>query len=175
MWGIASFVEKTLGPFYLESPDKQIEVIFKDSDFKTPIIFVLSPGADPTSQVFNLAQAKNNTNQLVTTSLGQGQGAVAQTLIENGMKYGHWVLLQNCHLAKSFMPQLEQILLSLQEDSSLIDPNFRLFLTSMPAHYFPVSILQNGIKLTTEPPRGIKANLQRSLLQLSDSFLDDCV
>ena len=32
----------------------------------------------------------------------------------------------------------------------------------MPAVYFPVSILQNGIKLTTEPPRGIKANLKRS-------------
>ena len=55
-----------------------------------------------------------------------------------------------------------------------IDPDFRLYLTSMPAPYFPVAVLQNGIKLTTEPPRGIKANLKRGYNELSAEFLDDC-
>jgi hypothetical protein len=36
----------------------------------------------------------------------------------------------------------------------------------MPADYFPVPVLQNGQKLTTEPPRGIRANLLRSFGQL---------
>jgi dynein heavy chain len=31
----------------------------------------------------------------------------------------------------------------------------------MPANYFPVAVLQNSLKLTTEPPRGLKANLKR--------------
>lgn len=44
----------------------------------------------------------------------------------------------------------------------------------MPATYFPVSILQNGIKLTTEPPRGIKANLKRSITVLTDEVLNNC-
>lgn len=39
-------------------------------------------------------------------------------------------------------------------------------MTSMPADYFPASILQNGLKMTTEPPRGIKANLKRSYTNL---------
>jgi len=43
-----------------------------------------------------------------------------------------------------------------------VNPDFRLILTSMPVEYFPQSILQSGLKMTTEPPRGIKANLQRS-------------
>jgi len=58
------------------------------------------------------------------------------------------------------MPELEEIVYKFEEDQE-INENFRLFLTSMPATYFPVSVLQNGIKLTTEPPSGLKANLKR--------------
>jgi len=66
------------------------------------------------------------------------------------------------------MPDLEKIVLNFSEEEEEIDPNFRLFLTSMPADYFPVSVLQNGVKLTTEPPRGMKANIKRSYAELTE-------
>jgi dynein heavy chain len=44
----------------------------------------------------------------------------------------------------------------------------------MPASYFPASVLQNGIKLTTEPPRGIKANLKRSWNDIDEEQLASC-
>jgi len=34
---------------------------------------------------------------------------VAQRWIDEGVQEGFWVVLQNCHLAKSFLPQLELI------------------------------------------------------------------
>ena len=44
----------------------------------------------------------------------------------------------------------------------------------MPSPKFPVAILQNGSKMTVEPPRGIKANLLRSYVGFSDDFYMGC-
>ena len=65
------------------------------------------------------------------------------------------------------MPELERKVLEIAESKTLqVNPDFRLFLTSKPADYFPVSILQNGIKVTNEPPKGVKANLTGTISQL---------
>ena len=66
------------------------------------------------------------------------------------------------------MPKLEEIINGFKNGQDTTHDDFRLFLTSMPAKYFPVSILQNGLKLTTEPPRGIKANLKRFYNGMTD-------
>lgn len=48
--------------------------------------------------------------------------------------------------------------------------DFRLILTSMPCDYFPITTLQNGVKLTNEPPKGIKANMLKALNEIPDDF-----
>ena len=44
----------------------------------------------------------------------------------------------------------------------------------MPDPKFPVSVLQDGLKMTNEPPKGLRANLRASYYKLDNEQLDDC-
>lgn len=143
---------------------------YDDSTCHTPLIFILSPGADPRLEISNLADRVGFKDSLSSLSLGQGQGELAEKAIKLAMLEGRWVLLQNCHLAPSFMPQLEAIL----ENDESCNPNFRIWLTSMPSNVFPVTILMKGIKMTYEPPRGLKNNLLRSFGTINATSFEEC-
>jgi dynein heavy chain len=152
-----------------------MEDIYRDMDNKTPCIFILSTGADPTGMLLRFAREMNYGDRLSLVSLGQGQGPYATELIDKGTKTGNWVLLQNCMLAKSWMPSLERIVFGLVENTATNHKDFRLFLTSAPARYFPVSILQNGVKMTNEPPKGVRANVLRSVGNLvKEEYWESC-
>jgi len=71
------------------------------------------------------------------------------------------------------MPELEKICEQLNTD---LKEEFRLWLTTMPNIKFPVSIIQNSVCMTMEPPRGLKTNLAVSYTGLvpDDEYLDDC-
>lgn len=110
--------------------------------------------------------------KLSAISLGQGQGPRAESMARTAMERGLWVFFQNCHLAPSWMPSLERLVE--QIDPEHVHKDFRLWLTSMPSPKFPVMILQNGSKMTVEPPRGIKANLLKSYTVINDDMMNSC-
>ena len=151
-------VADNLGRQFVESPPVVLSEIFPDTSSITPVIFVLSVGSDPTGALIKLAENMGVLDKLHSVSLGQGQGPVAERMIAAATKAGDWACLMNCHLATSWMGSLEKLV-----DAFSINPpendNFRLWLTALPSKDFPVSVLQNGIKLTNEPPKGMRANL----------------
>lgn len=99
---------------------------------------MLSTGADPGQEVQNLANKMSMSSKLIIRSLGQGQGESACLAIQEGIEQGKWVFLQNCHLASSFMPKLEQLFESIPENCN---KDFRMWLTTAPSKVFPVTIL----------------------------------
>jgi dynein heavy chain len=163
---LKEFVKHSLGKVFIESPPFDLAASYEDSSAGTPIIFVLSPGADPMSNLQAFAKEKDMDGRFRVLSLGQGQGPKAEELIKMGRINGDWVCLQNCHLAATWMNDLERI----QENQGDVLQDYRLWLTSMPSPHFPVSVLQSGIKITNEPPRGIKANIKRSYLETEESW-----
>ena len=81
MFSVKAFVKNELGAKFIESPPFDLEGSLADSTNITPIIFVLSPGADPIAYLNALAEKKGMKDRLQAISLGQGQGTKAEKLI----------------------------------------------------------------------------------------------
>jgi dynein heavy chain len=169
---IQDYVSTYLGEKFIEPQTSDVSAIYKESNSCSPLIFVLSPGADPAASLYKFAEEMRFSKKLSSISLGQNQGSRAETLIKEACERGMWVLLQNCHLSPSWMPALDKIVDAFSPDK--VHREFRLWLTSMPTPKFPVSILQNGVKMTVEPPNGIKANLMRNYATYNEEFLNSC-
>lgn len=169
MDGIQNLVVEKLGQEFIEPPPFDLQSTFEDSSATTPLIFVLSQGSDPAKDLYKFASDVNMDSKLKSIALGQGQGVIAERMIENAIIKGEWVLLQNCHLSLSWMPELERI--CEEFDVEKVHEKFRLWLTSMPTPVFPTSVLQDGVKMTKEAPKGLRANLKNAYYKLTNDKL----
>ncbi|CAJ0965699.1 unnamed protein product [Ranitomeya imitator] len=169
---VTSFIINNLGSKFTEPPVLDMRAVVEDSLPRSPLVFVLSPGVDPTGALLQLAEQCGMSQHFQALSLGQGQAPIATRMIKEGVKDGHWVFLANCHLSLSWMPQLDKLVEQLQVEDP--HPNFRLWLSSSPHPDFPISILQASIKMTTEPPKGLRANMKRLYQLITEPQFSRC-
>ncbi|KAK3261578.1 hypothetical protein CYMTET_29517 [Cymbomonas tetramitiformis] len=159
--GITIYVEKTMTKKFVEPQPFDIAPCYTDSSAAVPLIFVLSQGTDPMAGLLKFADGLKI--RVESVSLGQGQGPVALKLIGEAITGGHWVVLQNCHLAKSFMSALDRVC-EIDIKAPEVNKDFRLWMTSYPSPLFPITVLENGVKMVNEAPKGLRAGLMRTYM-----------
>ncbi|XP_068888721.1 dynein axonemal heavy chain 9 isoform X1 [Aphelocoma coerulescens] len=176
---LRDFVEEKLGSKYVVGRSLDFATTFEESGPGTPMFFILSPGVDPLKDVEKhgkkLGYTFNHRN-LHNVSLGQGQEVVAEQALDLAAKEGHWVILQNIHLVAKWLSSLEK---KLEQHSEGSHRDFRVFVSAEPApcpesHVIPQGILENSIKITSEAPTGMHANLHKALDNFSQDTLEMC-
>jgi len=168
---ITNYIIEHIGQPFVDPPTFNLGACYKDSDNSSPLIFVLSSGSDPTADFKKFAEEKDMLSKIDSVSLGQGQAPKAEKAIERARATGGWCLLQNCHLSVSWMPRLEAIVEQMTDQNH---EDFRIWLTSMPSPAFPVSVLQTSVKMTMEPPTGLRSNMLRTWANFDNRMLNDC-
>lgn len=73
----------------------------------------------------------------------------------------------------TWLQELEKILDQYAAEAGGGNPNFRLFLSAEPSTGVPIGILDRSIKLTNEPPAGLKANMKRAWTYFSKEEIED--
>lgn len=107
-----------------------------ESTCSEPILFIITPGSDPSSELQEFAETVVGRANFYELAMGGGQNDAAIELIQRAAEQGHWVCLKNLHLVTSWLPTLEKEL-------KLLTPHkqFRLWLTSEPHAKFPSILL----------------------------------
>jgi len=160
----SSYIAAQMGERYTMPETIRLEDIYNDANRYTPIILLLTPGADPTTALND--EAKKQGTKIFSVSMGEGQEKYALRAIEQGMETGGWALLQNCHLGLGFMGSMDELIKNAEKADAAgersVDPKFRIWITCEPHPEFPINLLQMSIKVTNEPPAGMRAGLDRS-------------
>ena len=138
-----------------------------------PIYFILSPGANVMGDLDELALKYGfvGGESYHNVSMGQGQDVIAMRNLEMAHRQGHWVVLNNVHLMPSWLLVLEKRLDEFALEGS--HKKFRLFLSSDAANSIPIGLLNRCIKITNEPPAGLKANIKRAFASLNRESFED--
>ena len=110
------YVSESMGEYFVKPPVLNTQNVFRQSSCNNPIIFILSPGADPLTDLQKLAKTMDvASSKFKPLSLGQGQGPIAVDLVNKGSEKGHWVILQNCHLLWKWLKTLEKTLENIEK------------------------------------------------------------
>lgn len=91
---VTEFVLLELGRPFIEAPAIDLPLLYEDMDNVIPLVFVLSPGSDPMAQLLRFAKEMGYADRVQAISLGQGQGPMAEKLMEKCATNGDWVFLQ---------------------------------------------------------------------------------
>ncbi|XP_040902456.1 cytoplasmic dynein 2 heavy chain 1 [Toxotes jaculatrix] len=154
---MAAFASQALGMKELSPPPLNLRRLYTETLEWEPVLIIISPGADPSQELAELAAETIGKENYHEISMGQGQADVALATLRECSRNGDWLCLKNLHLVTAWLPLLEKELNVLRPKAG-----FRLWLTAEVHPRFPSILLQSSLKITYEAPPGLKKNLLRT-------------
>ncbi|KAJ8368069.1 hypothetical protein SKAU_G00080970 [Synaphobranchus kaupii] len=141
----------------LSPPPLNLRRLFRETLEIEPVLIIISPGADPSQELLELAGETVGRENYHEVAMGQGQADIAIQTVKECARNGEWLCLKNLHLVTAWLPLLEKELNVLQPKAG-----FRLWLTAEVHPKFTPILLQSSLKITYEAPPGLKKNLMRT-------------
>ncbi|KAK3262625.1 hypothetical protein CYMTET_28529 [Cymbomonas tetramitiformis] len=167
---VTVFVEETLGPQYIEIPPIDIGPTFMESTPLNPVMCIYSQGITPAEEIIQFARRSNMFNSTIVLSMGRDQGPRATAAIKVASETGQWVLLQNCHLATDWMPELVKLLALLEEGPKPSHPKFRLWITlRMTQSEVPSCLVESSVRFILEAPKDLRSSMLRTVEEVRSS------
>lgn len=154
---MAAFTSQALGMRELSPPPLNLRRLHSETLEVEPVLLIISPGADPSQELLELASETVGRDNYHEMAMGQGQADLALATLRECSRSGDWLCLKNLHLVTAWLPLLEKELNILQPKAG-----FRLWLTAEVHPKFPPILLQSSLKITYEAPPGLKKNLLRT-------------
>ncbi|KAJ7398962.1 hypothetical protein BTVI_119896 [Pitangus sulphuratus] len=105
---MALFACKTLGIKELSPSPLNMKRLYKETLEIEPILIIISPGADPSQELQELASVERSTECYHQIAMGQGQADLAIQTLKECAHNGEWLCLKNLHLVTSWLPVLEK-------------------------------------------------------------------
>uniref|UniRef100_A0A8C8DIA2 Dynein cytoplasmic 2 heavy chain 1 n=1 Tax=Oryzias sinensis TaxID=183150 RepID=A0A8C8DIA2_9TELE len=176
---MTAFATHALSMKELSPPPLNLRRLYAETMEWEPVLIIISPGADPSQELAELAAETVGRDSYHEISMGQGQADVALGTLRECSRNGDWLCLKNLHLVTAWLPHLEKELNILRPHA-----NFRLWLTAEVHPKFPPILLQSSLKITYEDYRrvieslpeddrpaffGLPANIERSSQRIISS------
>ncbi len=134
---LQNFCERVMGSEFVNQEAFRADTVMAESSSSTPIFFILFPGYSPSKEIEIHANKQGRTvenGQLTLISMGQGQEAPAEAVLDRYIKEGGWVFLDNVHLMQGWIPRLER---KLEVAAETAHPDFRCFFSAEPINGAP--------------------------------------
>ncbi|XP_041920571.1 cytoplasmic dynein 2 heavy chain 1 [Alosa sapidissima] len=154
---MAAFASQALGMRELSPPPLNLKRLYSETLEIEPVLIIISPGADPSQELLELASETVGRENYHEVAMGQGQADLALATLRECARSGEWLCLKNLHLVTAWLPLLEKEMNAMQPKAG-----FRLWLTAEVHPKFTPILLQSSLKITYEAPPGLKKNLLRT-------------
>ncbi|KAI6655602.1 cytoplasmic dynein 2 heavy chain 1-like [Oopsacas minuta] len=163
---IEAFCGKVLGSSNICSPSLNLRKIITESVSSNPILIMVSPGADPSQELQDIASETIGQENYIEIPIGEGQEDYVIQRLKECSVVECWLCLKNLHMVIDFVPNIERCYRHLEKHK-----NFRLILTSEQHKSFCINLLNISLKISYEIPLGVKNNMIRTYQHWSSEYI----